>query len=380
MANFTHKFLMGLRPGAVRYEERDAGCPGLLCRVNTDGARVFEVVVSEGRARRRVRLGQFPDVSLATARRLAAEAKAAPALHTSGRTVAVLWQVYKAERAPVLRAWRDIEGAWKWAEPKISHLRLEDISMRHGADLIEYVSRKSSPHRARHVIKCLAPMFKFAAGRGMIPGNPWAGLLLPPAAPTRERVLSRDEWAALWAWGLAAPYPWGPLVRVLMLSGQRLGEVAGMRWAEIDGDVWTVPSVRHKGKRGHEVPLSVALAGILAGLPRHDEHVFSTRAGKAIAPGSKLLALILRETATGGWRFHDIRRTAATRMSEAGVPRFTVARVLGHADGGVSAVYDRYGYRAEKRDALDRLALTVAPPAPPLAPGNVVAFPRSRNG
>ena len=369
MAAFTANFLKGLKPGKVRYEERDAGCPGLVVRVNTDGRKVFEAVVSEGGKRRRVRLGTFPDTSLATARRKAAEAKAAPELHMSGRRVADLWDAYKAEKAATLRSWRDVEGAWKWAEPRIGNVRLADLSMRHGADLITHVSKKSSPHRARSVIKNLSPMLKFATGRGMIAGNPWAGLSLPDAAETRERVLSPEEWATLWEWGSTAPYPWGPFLRFLMLSAQRLSEVAGMRWEEIDGDVWTVPTARDKGRRGHEVPLSDALARILADLPRHDEHVFSTRRGKAIAPGSKALAMIQRETETEGWRFHDLRRTGATLMSEAGVPRFTVARVLGHTDGSVTAIYDRNAYRAEKREALERLAQSVEP-----RPANVVAL------
>lgn len=360
MAVFTANFLKGLKAAESAYEERDAGCPGLLIRVNQRGKKVFEVIVAEGRKRRRVRLGTYPDTSLATARRRAAEAKAAPEVHAGGRRVSGLWEAYKAEKEHTLRAWRDVEMVWtQWAEPKIGHVRLEDLNMHHGARLIEHVAEKSSPNRARKVIRYLSPMLTYAAGRGMIPGNPWAGLALPDGVERRDRVLSRAEWLAVWEWAEAAPYPWGAFVRALMLSGQRLNEVAGMRWDEIDGGLWVIPAARHKSKRRHEVALSGALAALIAAQPRHDEHVFSNRRGKPIAPGSKLLATIQADTETTGWRFHDLRRTGATLMSEAGVLRFIVERVLGHTDNSVTAVYDRATYRDEKRDALEKLAATV---------------------
>ena len=155
------------------------------------------------------------------------------------------------------------------------------------------------------------------------------------------------------------PLPFDPFVRALMLSGQRLNEVAGMRWAEIEGDVWVITAARHKSKKRHEVPLSAALASLLAVLERHDAHVFSTRKDKSIVPGNKLKERINAATGMGGWRFHDVRRTGATLMAEGGVPRFIVERVLGHADHTVTAVYDRATYRAEKRTALDVLGDTV---------------------
>jgi integrase len=350
MTTFTANFLKGLKPGASRYEERDGGCPGLVVRVNADGSKVFEAIVTDGRLRRRVRLGTFPDLSLATARRRASEAKAAPTIHAGGRRVSDLWEAYKTEKQPTLRAWRDVEIVWRlWAEPKIGHVRIEDLNMHHGARLIEHVAAKSSPSRARKVIRYLSPMLAYAAGRGMIPGNPWAGLHLPEGSERRDRVLSRDEWLTLWRWAEAAPYPWGPFIRALMLSAQRLNEVAGMRWDEFDGDLWVIPAARHKSKRRHEVALSGALAALIAAQPRHDEFVFST----------------------SGWRFHDLRRTGATLMGEAGVLRFVVERVLGHTDNSVTATYDRATYRAEKRDALERLAATVGREG---HGGNVVAL------
>ena len=141
-----------------------------------------------------------------------------------------------------------------------------------------------------------------------------------------------------------------------MASAQRLNEVAGMRWDEIEGDVWAIPAARHKSKRRHEVPLSATLAALIEAQPRHDAHVFSVRIGRPAAPGSTLKNRIVRETGVTNWRFNDIRRSAATKMAEGGVSRFIIERTLGHTETGVTAVYDRHHYRDEKRAALEVLA------------------------
>jgi integrase len=294
------------------------------------------------------------------ARRLASEHKTGPTIHSAGLRVRDLWEMYRAETEPKRRAFRDVEIAWRlWAEPLIGNVRLDDLNMRHGAELIGDVVRRSTPNRARKVIRYISPMLRFAAGRGLIPGNPWAGLHVPEGVGPRDRVLSRDEWRSLWGWAQAAPYPWGPYLRALMLSAQRLSEVAGVSWAELDGDLWAIPAERHKSKMRHEVPMSGALAALIGAQPRHDEHVFSVRSGRPIVPGDTLKKRIDRETGVTDWRFHDLRRTGATLMAEGGVQRFIIERVLGHADNSVTAIYDRATYRDEKRAALEVLAETV---------------------
>lgn len=360
MATFTDKFVKGLKPGAAIYEERDAGCPGLLIRVGQRGRKTWEVVVSNDGRRRRVRLGTYPEISLAMARRMASERKSSPALHAHSLRVRDLWDTYRREIKGSRRAWRDVEGVWNaYGEPMLANVRLEDVSLAHGAALIAHVTKHSTPNRARKTIRYLSPMFRFAAGRGLIPGNPWAGLHLPEGVERRDRTLTREEWRAVWQWAEAAPYPWGPFLRALMLSAQRLSEVAAMQWSELDGDVWTIPGARHKSKRTHEVPLSGSLADLLKAQKRHDAFVFSTRPETPIRPGAKLIRVIHKETGTSGWRFHDVRRTGATLMGEGGVSRFIIERVLGHADQSVTAIYDRHTYRDEKRAALKVLAATV---------------------
>jgi site-specific recombinase XerD len=380
----NEKKVADLRPRDAGYEVRDEVVPGLVLRVGKRGAKVWEVVVQTGpRSRKRTRLGLFPALSVKDARKAAEEAKedtARPSRTREVRTVGDLFERYAAVRSPKMRSWRDVQSAWgRWGKPRLAHVRLADISVHHGLDLRDHVAAQSSPLRAASVIRYLRPMFAWAADERIVAVSPWAALRARETAPTRERVLTDLEWTRLWEAADREPYPFGPFVKALMLSAQRLSNVASMRWDELRADLWTIPREKVKATRtqkasSHEVPLSKALASLLAEQPRIGPYVFTTRGDRPITPGSRVKARLeadanarAAETASGplpadamtNWRFHDIRRTAATTMAGRGVSRFIIERVLGHADRGVTAVYDRSTYREEKRAALEVLAGTV---------------------
>jgi integrase len=176
-----------------------------------------------------------------------------------------------------------------------------------------------------------------------------------------------DLWAALSRAKVPPCYP--RFVRALLLTGQRRTEVARADWREIDGGVWAIPGARYKTKVEHIVPLAAAVQELL-GEPRSAGFVFSTDGGRhAFAGFSKPKRVLDREITesrkTRGlppmphWTLHDLRRTARSLMSRAGVPADIAERVLGHVIPGVRGVYDRHAYAAEKRDALERLASLV---------------------
>jgi integrase len=374
-----------LRPKAEGYEVRDDVVPGLILRVGKKGAKIWDVVVQTSpKSRKRIRLGTFPDMSVKNARKAAEAAKedvSRPSRSRDIRTVGDLFERYSAARAPQMRAWHDVNSVWaNWAEARLGHVRLTDLTVHHGLDLRDHVAAHSSPLRAASVIRYLRPMFAWAADERIIDAHPWAALRAREVAPARERVLSSAEWQMLWNAADVEPYPFGPFLRALMLSAQRLSNVAEMRWDEIQGDVWVIPRDKMKATRTakaatHEVPLSGALAALIAEQPRLGPFVFTTRGDRPITPGSRqkdrIEALANTEAAKAqgrpltprealtDWRFHDIRRTGATLMTGGGVSRFIVERVLGHADSGVTAIYDRNVYREEKREALEVLASTL---------------------
>ena len=357
-----------LKPKRAFYEVRDEVVRGLVLRVGKKGVKVWEVVVSVGGKRRRERLGVFPALSVKEARVKAEESKAValnPIAAMTARTVADVFEAYKASREPRMRTWGDVQSVWDcWARDRIGHIRTTDLTLHHGLDLRNHVAKESSPLRAGAVIRYLRPMMGWAEEERLIAENPWLRLKVGVSATSRDRVLSGSEWKSLWESGGALPYPFGPFIRALMLSAQRSANVAAMRWDEIHGDVWVIPREKVKATRpdkaaAHEVPLSQALAELIAAQPRNGPFVFTTRGDVPMYPGSKLKAQLSDAAELSDWRFHDIRRTGATLMATGKVTRFIVERVLGHSDSTVTATYDRSLYRDEKREALEILATTV---------------------
>jgi integrase len=196
----------------------------------------------------------------------------------------------------------------------------------------------------------------------------------------RDHVLNDEELAAFTLAIERLPAPHRDVYRLLLHSGLRLGEAARVRWSEIEGDVWTIPAERMKGKnseaRAHVVPLTPVLRKIFAGVPRgsRGDYVFSVTGGAApIAPGTvrikamldaEMLAILRQRAKARGedvdkvalrpWRNHDIRRTCRSTLSRLGVTEDVAEAVLAHQRGGVVGRYDRWHRLPEKRDALER--------------------------
>jgi integrase len=199
----------------------------------------------------------------------------------------------------------------------------------------------------------------------------------PKAVPSRRRVLSDEEIVALWRATENSGWPWGPFVRMLILTMQRRQEVAEMDWSEIDLDArrWTLPADRAKNDQEHVIPLtSLALAELQLLGPKRKGLVFTTTGttpvsgffkGRAALHKDMVAYLKAKQIEEGGdpdqvevpnWRLHDIRRTGATHLQSLRVPVEVTESVLNHISGtraGVAGIYNRYRYDDEKRTALD---------------------------
>jgi len=240
--------------------------------------------------------------------------------------------------------------------------------------------KRGGPVAANNVRAIVRVLFAWAVQRGLIETSPAALVEKPASERARERVLSDTELRLVWRATEALAYPWRPYFRLLICAGQRREETARARWQDLDvaESVWLIET--NKSHRAHAVPLSRLALTILAECPQGPGFVFTTgRRRKPDSAGdrgeapirgysaakSQLDAEIARICAETGepvprpWRLHDLRRTATTAMARIGVPRFVLERVLNHADHGVTAVYDRYSYLPEKRDALDKWALHI---------------------
>src|SRR5262245_21157401 len=176
----------------------------------------------------------------------------------------------------------------------------------------------------------------------------------------RDRVLDDDEIRAVWK-AADANGTYGALIRMLLLTAQRLDKVLSMKWEDINADdVWTIPTApREKGNVG-KVRLAPGARAILDALPRFDSNpfVFSLRGQRHMSASGMFKAKFDARlpSAMPDWRLHDLRRTARSLMSRAKVSSKDAERVMGHSLPGVEGTYDRYAYFDEKSEALQRLA------------------------
>lgn len=261
----------------------------------------------------------------------------------------------------------DAIPAWKGRH--IAEVRRSDV-----ADLMDTISKRS-PAVARATFSALTALFAWCEKRDLITASPCVGAHAPPRPDARDRVLSDDELRLVWQGAGRLGFPFGPVVKLLMLTGQRRAEVAGMTWAELDLDkaTWRIPKERAKNGKAHEVDLSPQALAIIEELEQGGTYLFPARGEGAVrgfsATKRKLDGLVedvrREEAAEAGkpapeepiaeWRLHDLRRTAATGMAGMNFPPHVVERVLNHISGtqsGLVGVYQRHEYRAERKAAL----------------------------
>lgn len=280
-------------------------------------------------------------------------------------------------------AWTD----WRAGERLILNeavpvLGMRPITLLKRADLATVMDRLSDrPASARLAHATLRKLFKWAEERGDIERSPLDGMATPAPVEARDRVLSDRELALIWQAAEGLGYPFGPVVRLLLLLGQRREEVAGMTWAEVrrDPPMWLLPATRTKNGQAHMVPLvpeALAVLDALAPAPTEEGRpivwpgkgfVFTTTGKTAVSGYSKAKArldsligkLDAGDLTFEAWRLHDLRRTLATGMQRLGV-RFEVTEAcLNHVSGakaGVAGIYQRHDWKEEKRDALTRWA------------------------
>jgi integrase len=179
-----------------------------------------------------------------------------------------------------------------------------------------------------------------------------------PKKPARVRVLIDDELRAVWRAAEASTGPFGRLVRFIVLTGARRTEAAAMAWTELNGE-WTLPAARNKTKVDLVRPLSPGARAVLPAQVDGCDYVFTTDGANPISGFARFKLAFDRACGVTGWTLHDLRRTARSLMSRAGVPADHVGLCLGHIMPGVRDVYDRYEYLEEKRDAFNRLAVLI---------------------
>jgi len=276
--------------------------------------------------------------------------------------------------------------AQRWADKDVRSLTDDDVwqvvdeARASAVPGIKARNRGVSEARARALFVALSSFFRWLKGKRRIARNPCADVQRPAPAKNRDRVLTPDE--VRWFWQACdsadaprvpgAPRPFAPLLRLLLVSGARLNEVAGMRRAELrDDGTWQLPSERTKNKRPHSVPLPPLARELIAGMNGKGNLIFTTNNKTPVSGWSRMkhrldqamLTLAQKElgpdVVIAPWRLHDLRRTAVTGMAELGVRpdviELTVNHISGHR-GGIAGVYNKSELLPERKAALERWA------------------------
>jgi integrase len=261
-----------------------------------------------------------------------------------------------AETARIL----EVNVCFEWGD-----LALMDIGRGDVVLLMDKLADRA-PVMANRTLATLRKMMRWHVERGTIPASPAERISAPTRERQRERILTDDEVRWFWQSTGEDGYPFGMLFRMLLVTAQRRDEVSLAEWSEFDleNHLWTIPREKTKGDRVHEVPLSPLSVELLDGLPRKGPLLFTTaqtgnRPVSGFSKAKERLSARMEEiagTPSPPWRLHDLRRTAGTGMAASGVPVSTISRVLNHAEGGVTKIYNRFGYAEEKRLALEAWA------------------------
>jgi integrase len=358
-------------PGSKRLDAWDTVLQCFGVRVSPTGRKTWFVIIRADGRQKRVTIGTYPAVSLAEARGEAkkiirdaqlgifTDPQESPAL-TLGETVPLFIQLYAK---PKNRGWKECEqllGKFQglFATPLVQIARTDVVRV------LDEIIASGTPYRANRALAALKKLMAWALDRGMIEVNPIAGLKPPHRERAREVVLSDEDIISLMAAADDEGYPFGDVFKMLILTGQRRGEVAEMRWSEVDLEhgVWTIPAARSKNGQSHAVPLSVPAVSLLRSLPRFlaSDWVFTTTGRGPISGFGRAKRRL--PVGISDWRIHDIRRTVASGMARIGVAPHVIEKVLNHKTGiisGVAAVYNRYAYENEKRDALERWSTNI---------------------
>jgi integrase len=420
----TVKEIEKLKPKAKPYEELDGA--GLYVTVRPSGAKAFNLRYRFGGQARNLTLGPAGPggLTLAEARKLATEARGEiargndPCAQKNARKAAAA-AAARASREPATDAVAAVverfiakhvrprtrpASAYEMERllrveivPKLGQRRLAEVSRADVRQLVENIADRA-PIVANRTLSLLRLLCNWAKGQDIIAVSPCDGLKAPAPERSRDRVLADDEIRLFWRACEAIGWPFGDLARMLLLTGQRRDEVGAMTWGEIDltTATWRLTGERVKNKREHAIPLSAPVLCLLENAPRiggAKDFVFTISGAKPVECFSymkKRIDAAMLEIARANdpaaqeiphWQFHDLRRTAASNMASLGTAPHVVEATLNHRSGqirGVAAIYNRYAYDKEKREALEkwgrRVERLAAGEAPSIAPQTAGAW------
>jgi integrase len=262
--------------------------------------------------------------------------------------------------------------------PRLGAKQIDEIKRSDVVRLLDQIEDERGTHMADKALAVLRHVFSWHARRS----DEFRSPIVRGMARTntqdraRSRILNDDELRAVWRTAEQRGGAFGYLVRFILLTATRHNEAKRLTWDEIDGADWLIPAARYKSKRDTLVPLSGKARALLAEMPRigPGQWAFTLSGKRPIGTLTEKKAAFDKACSVTGWRIHDLRRTARSLMSRAGVNADIAERCLGHTIVGVRGIYDRHEYRDEKARAFEALAAQIERIVDPQP--NVVALSR----
>lgn len=366
--------------------------PGFGCRVTAGGARSFILNYRVNHVERRITIGQWPTWTVLKAVKEARKLRQRidrgedpledrRKQEASQRdTLAAVCDEYFQREGHKLRSRDERQRALtRLVLPEIGRKDIRAITRGDVVRLLDGVEDNSGPVMATRTLAYLGRVFSWFESRNDDFRSPIVrGMGRSNAKErARTRTLSDDELRAVWQAAGSSVAPYARMVRFILLTGARRAEAAEMVWSELDGDTWTLPAARNKVKQDLLRPLcSQAVAELPA--KNGGKFVFSTDNGvTAIGSFSRYLADLQAASGTSKWSLHDLRRSARTLMSRAGVISDHAERCLGHVLPTIRGTYDRHEYFDEKQRAYELLAAQIERIVNP-PPANVTLMKRGK--
>jgi integrase len=354
----------------------DAGCPGFGVKVTPKGRKVFVVIYRTGGAGSRLRkytIGVFGRVTLHQARvaaqrvfaaKLEGRDPAAEKRTAKQRVVAdrvdELLEAFIAQHVSQNRSAREIARLLRREVGKVwGYKSIHEISKRDIVELISAIEQRGAPVAANKALKTIKTFLRWCVGRAVLDQSPADGVPLPAREVARDRVLTDLELAHVIIAARTMGGPYGGVVELLALTGQRREEVAGSTWDEFDLDqrIWMLPKARTKNAKQHTTYLSAQAIVVLRRMKRQGPFVFSVDGTKRFQAFSLAKRALDDMSGITNWRLHDLRRTCVSGMARLGIPPHVADKILNHQAGtisGVAAVYQRHEFLAERQEALER--------------------------
>ena len=335
--HLTKAALDRISPGPKEVVYWDASLAGFGVKVTPKGRKVFIVLyrTRDGRSKlRKYTIGPYGQTTLAGARLVAQKVLAArldgrdPAAEKRRErhkfikdTIDDVVSDYIERHVDRMRTSAGIrrnlhrEVLSRWSGRSIHEIGKHDI-----LKMLDQIVDRGAPATANQVFSVVRAMFNWCIGRGLLEKSPCAGLSKPTPEKSRDRVLTDEEIAAVLIAARHMGYPYGRIVELLLLTGQRREEVAGLRWSELDlpRAIWTLPGHRTKNGRPHIVHLAPAAIECLMAIPRSGELLFGNGAGKPFNDFSGHKLELDKASGVTGWVLHDLRRTVVSGMAETG--------------------------------------------------------------